>query len=258
MPACYAHYRFGKLLLNRLPQEYKRPVRNFPQLFLAGLQGPDPFFYHNPLIKDKVVKLGSAIHRQSGKEFFRNACAAVNSEAAMAYLLGLLGHYSLDSLAHPYVQSQTAEGKISHTELESEFERFLLKLDGHDAPHTVNRGEHLHLTPGECETAAAFYPGLKPLEMQGSIRKMANFLKLLAEKKPEKRRILRKLMGVPGGELRHHLMWEWKNTACAQHNDPMLALFNEALERYFVLLQQLTDHLQNQKPLGKAFDPDFG
>lgn len=258
MPACYAHYRFGQMAADRLPTEYRRVVRNFRQLFLVGLQGPDIFFYHNPLVKDKVVKLGTVFHGQTGREFFSHACTAVNSEAAMAYLLGLLGHYCLDALTHPFVHEHTADGKISHVELESEFERFLLKSDGNSAPHIYNRGEHIHLTPGECETAAAFYPGVKPHELQWSVKRMASFQKLLAIPQPGRRRFLGKLMHIPKGQLRHHLMPERRNANCSHLNGSMLELFDQALELYPAMVAQVAAYLQNQKPFGKEFDPDFG
>lgn len=258
MPASYAHYRFGQKLMQQLPPEERRLTRHFRQLFLAGLQGPDPFFYHNPLVKTKTVKLGKVFHRQTGREFFTYACAAVSSDASAAYLLGLLGHYCLDSVCHPFVQAHTDTGGISHVELESEFDRYLLKLDGNPSPHTFHRGAEIRLTRGECETAAAFFPQVKPEDLRRSVKNMASFLRLLATPKPGKRKFLGKVMAIPGGQLRHHLMRERKNSNCHHLNEEFLSLFHKALERYPILLQQLTDHMRHAAPLGAEFDPDFG
>jgi len=258
MPACYAHYRFGQKLLESLPPELRRYPRNFRQLFLVGLQGPDLFFYHNPVVKTRTVKLGSTLHRQTGKEFFNYACAAVSSDAAKAYLLGLLGHYCLDSLCHPFVHQHTDQGSISHVELETEFDRFLLKSDGVAAPHTFDMSPNISLTWGECVTAAAFFPQLKPEEMRTSVKRMASFRRLLATPKAKKRRFLGKLMTIPGGQLRHHLMHERRNTNCSHLNGELLALFDQALERYPVLLEQIMAHMERSTPLGAEFDPEFG
>ena len=258
MPASYAHYRFGQKLLQVLPVEQKRLTRHFRQLFLVGLQGPDPFFYHNPIIKTKTVQLGSRFHNQRGIEFFENACAAVSTDAAMAYLLGLLAHYCLDSVCHPFVHEHTDTGNISHVELETEFDRFLLKLDGKPAPHTFDRGSEIRLTWGECETAAAFFPQLKPEDMRRSVKQMAGFLRLLATPKPRKRAMLGKLMKIPGGQLRHHLMHERRNTNCSHLNEEMLILFDKALALYPVLLSQIVDYMERSVPLGGEFEPEFG
>lgn len=258
MPACYAHYRFGQKLIQQLPPEARRLTRHFRQLFLVGLQGPDPFFYHNPLVKTKIVKMGSSFHHQTGREFFTHACTAVNSDAAMAYLLGLLGHYCLDSMCHPFVHAHTDTGNISHVEMETEFDCFLLKLDGNPTPHTFDRGAEIRLTRGECETAAAFFPQVKPEDMRRSVKNTASFLRLLATPKPKKRAMLGKLMAIPGGQLRHHLMRERRNSNCSHLNQEFLSLFDKALERYPILLQQITAHMEKAAPLGAEFDPEFG
>lgn len=50
----------------------------------------------------------------------------------MAYLLGFGCHYILDSTCHPYVNQVAAEGKVSHTLFEKEFDRMLMYETGKD------------------------------------------------------------------------------------------------------------------------------
>ena len=64
------------------------------------------------------------------------ACKAATSDAARDYLFGLLGHYCLDSVCHPFVNRLVQSGEAKHVPLESEFERFLLELDGKTSPET--------------------------------------------------------------------------------------------------------------------------
>ena len=54
------------------------------------------------------------------------------SPALMAYLLGFGCHYILDSTCHPYVNQVAAEGKVSHTLFEKEFDRMLMYETGKD------------------------------------------------------------------------------------------------------------------------------
>ena len=104
MPANYAHYRFGKQLLSGMCPNDRRSIQRFRRLYDMGLHGPDIFFYYNPLIKTATGQLGGVFHAQSGQEFFARVCAQAGSEAGRVYLLGLLGHYCLDSVCHPYVE----------------------------------------------------------------------------------------------------------------------------------------------------------
>ena len=143
MPANYAHYRFGKQLLSGMCPNDRRSIQRFRRLYDMGLHGPDIFFYYNPLIKTATGQLGGVFHAQSGQEFFARVCAQAGSEAGRVYLLGLLGHYCLDSLCHPYVEKKEADGSARHVELESEFDRYLLEADGVVLPHTYDGSAHM-------------------------------------------------------------------------------------------------------------------
>ena len=156
MPASSAHYRSGKQLLSTLPADARQCIQRFRRMYDMGLQGPDIFFCYNPFLKTAVGALGSTFHRQTGQEFFPAACRQAMTEAAKAYLYGLLAHYCLDSISHPFVQQKADAGEAGHAQLEAEFDRYLLALDAVPQPHTYDLSPRLKLTRGECMTAAAF------------------------------------------------------------------------------------------------------
>ena len=164
MPATYAHYRFGKLLLPALPADARQCIQRFRRMYDMGLQGPDFFFFYNPFVKTATVKLGSVFHHQTGQEFFQVACKAATSDAAKAYLYGLLGHYCLDSICHPFVNRLVEIQEARHIPLESEFERFLLALDGEASPSTYNTGRFSgasgswHCSQDSCPTPTGLGP----------------------------------------------------------------------------------------------------
>ena len=192
MPANYAHYRFGKQLLSGMSPNDRRSIQRFRRLYDMGLHGPDIFFYYNPLIKTATGQLGGLFHAQSGQEFFARVCAQAGSEAGRVYLLGLLGHYCLDSLCHPYVEKKEADGSARHVELESEFDRYLLESDGVVLPHTYDSSAHMRLTRGECVTVALFYPPATPANVNTCVRNMARATRFLVGKnRKHVRRLLR-------------------------------------------------------------------
>lgn len=161
MPAIYAHARFGHDVLDLLTDSTvdstmdstmdftaesaadaapsnasaaARIIRANRPLFDIGLQGPDIFFYYNPLHHNPIGQLGSDLHEKSGREVFTHFsdCLSGASPAHIAYLYGFLCHYALDVTCHRYVDQTAAETGITHLALESEFERFLMETDGVD------------------------------------------------------------------------------------------------------------------------------
>ena len=257
MPSHYAHYRFGVKALELLPDDAKRAVRRFRSLYDVGLHGPDIFFYHNILFRDKIVALGKEYHYTTGENFFTPLCKHLRlepSEAAAAYLWGLLTHYCLDSMVHPLVLDETASGEIGHVELETEFDRFLLKLDGKPQPNTFDFSPHIRLTDGECDTVAAFYGKVNAGNVRRSVNSMATSVKLLAMPNGNFRRLVEK--SVPD-RLRQFFMGRTPNKKCAQLNAPMLALFDEALVKFPEMAAALSAHLAHNAPLGELFEPTF-
>ena len=255
MPASYAHYRFGRLLLPGLPAEVRPCVQRFRRMYDTGLQGPDFFFYYSPGFHTATFALGDSFHKQSGREFFSTACAAATSEAARAYLLGLLGHYCLDSVIHPFVDRLDAAGEAAHVPLESEFERYLLLKDKEPSPHTYDAGKFLKLTRGEALTVATFYPGVTGWAVSHSVRSMALFLRLLAH---PNRKLQKQILAATYPKLLDFRIPEESSDALAPYVTELSDLYHQALERYPALLQEITAHLQTGKPLTEAFAPDFG
>lgn len=255
MPACYAHYRFGREALPQLPSDARQCIQRFRRMYDMGLNGPDIFFYYfNPLSKVNVPDLARSFHCQSGAEFFTHAWAQADTEAAKAYLYGLLGHYCLDSVCHPFVNRMVEIGEARHVALESEFERYLMEKDGLPAPHTQDRSSRIKLTRGECMTVAAFYPPATGGIVSGSVRNMAFALKFLARPDREQTgKILRRLNAV----LPEHMIPETEVEDYAFQIGELQELYDQALARFPELLRQLQAHGKTGEPLGADFIPPF-
>lgn len=255
MPASYAHYRFGKLLLPNLPPDVRQTIQRFRRMYDMGLQGPDFFFYYNPFVSTATGKLGSVFHHQTGQEFFPAACKAATSDAAKAYLYGLLGHYCLDSICHPFVNQLVQIEEAKHIPLESEFERFLLALDGEKSPQTFDMSKYFRLTRGECMTVASFYPGSTGGKVFQSIRMMALFSKFLAHPNRARRE---KLLQKIKPNLCDHMIPAEESDDLVPYIRELYELYGQALERYPDILSQLTAHLQGVADFGEDFAQNFG
>ena len=112
MPGILAHYTFAK---RYLPEE----ELSWEEAVLAGTQGPDPFMAYgtNPLRprKDKkdVNPWGELMHHTPIENVYGPMLSEAQKaegeqrEFLFAYLDGLLMHFSLDRIVHPYVFYRT-------------------------------------------------------------------------------------------------------------------------------------------------------
>lgn len=255
MPAHYAHYRFGKQVLSAMPPEQRQCVQRFRRMYDMGLNGPDIFFYFNPFLKTAVGDLGETFHRQTGQEFFAQACKSATSEAARAYLYGLLAHYCLDSVCHPYIQQLVDIGEAQHVPLESEFERYLLLLDKEPSPQTYDMSRRWKLTRGECMTVAGFYPGATGGNISQSVKFMSFAIRFLqSPNRTGREKLLQKIKP----SLCQHMVPAEENGEMALYVQGVKERYDRAAKRYPRLLEQLTASLQTGRPLGEDFAPDFG
>lgn len=252
MPANYAHHRFGKALLKTMPADARQCIQRFRRMYDAGLQGPDIFFYYNPYWKTAVGELGKRFHSTTGADFFSAACKAARSEAAMAYLYGLLGHYCLDAECHPFVRQLSAAGEADHVILEAEFDRYLLAADGQAHPETYDMSRKLKLTRGECMTVAEFYPGTGGGQIHRSVRSMSQCIRFLS--KPRWEKPMRRL----GLRFVDHMIPARENEELVLYVRELKDHYDEALARYPRLLAALTAHMETGEVLGRDFEKTFG
>lgn len=255
MPFNYAHYRFAADRLAAAPPEFRQAVARHRRLYDVGLHGPDIFMCRGPVLR----RLAQKFHHQTGKAFFTRAVRSLrleSPEGGLAYLYGLLTHYCLDSVCHPFVNEQAAQGEATHVEIESEFDRFLLELDGKTPPASQDLSTHIRLTDPECETASIFYPGISPAQVGSCVANMALFAKVLSLPENRGRELLIKAAVLPG--LDRFFMTDGPNMRCSHLNVSLLTLYHTAAAQFPAMLSQLQAHLRRSIPLGPEFDPIFG
>lgn len=261
MPSNYAHYRFGAAMLGIMPGDIRRTAKRFRRLYDVGLHGPDLFFYYNPLRRNQIGILASQTHAQSGREFFGRICRNLRldpSEEAEAYLYGVLCHYALDAACHPFVVEQDRQGIADHIEIETEFDRFLLELDGKIPPENQDLSPHLTLAPGEYAQVTRFYPGVTERVVERSLKHMALAAKAFSVRGSMKRNFLKNTLGLAGVEYRGFVMHREPNPQCCRLNELLLERYNKAQTQFPELLLQLSAHLTYNAPLGAEFASNFG
>lgn len=145
MPALITHHLFGEESIKALPSALIGTDEE-RTAFLLGNQGPDPFFFRVRTPRAATcMNLAGAMHRcrisrqftalREGVSYLR----AHDAHTGRAFALGLLSHYVLDRVAHPFVYAQqwgiqTAdptlgrEGDQVHAIIESDLDVLMLQL----------------------------------------------------------------------------------------------------------------------------------
>ena len=111
MPGFITHLSFGEQSISFIEsKDTKDLLAKHPTAFGLGLQGPDIFFYHIPAYICYKKNIGHVMHSNNVMLFFESLFNARNTfedthsrRICDSYILGFMGHYSLDVTCHPYI-----------------------------------------------------------------------------------------------------------------------------------------------------------
>ena len=170
MPSNYAHRIYGDAVYSALSPSLMQRIEPYMPLFQLGLHGSDLLFYYQPFRKTPLGRMGSGLHHFSGRAVIGCLLEAVDDlpeeqqDAGMAYVLGFVCHYLLDSACRPYVDRLEAAGKANHLAIEGEFDLWLIVEEG-GTPFTTDPVSHLTgLLPEDFEILAAAVLSRRTLE----------------------------------------------------------------------------------------------
>ena len=263
MPSTYAHRRFGADVLVQLPRELREKITPYRPLYDMGLHGPDLMFYYRALQSNPVNRLGNAMHDEPGRTFFDRARRVVHEEAdreaALAYALGFVCHFALDSTCHPFVEQFTRESGVTHCEIETEFDNMLLRRDGYD-PLTFFTVSHIHPSAANARVIAPFYRDISEQTALEALKGMIMVHKVLQASNPVKRWVVLTALKAAGTyDVMHGLVANLQpNPRCEASDKELEALYQQALPLAVRLITEYVEGLSNGAPLDKAYDHTFG
>ena len=263
MPSTYAHRRFGANVLDHLPAPLREKLEAHRELYDIGLHGPDLLFYYHAEKSTPVAALGNAMHDEQGRTFFDRARRVVHEEAdreaALAYALGYVCHFALDSTCHPFVEQFTRESGVTHCEIETEFDNMLLRRDGYD-PLTFFTASHIHPSAANARVIAPFYKDISEQTALESLKGMIMVHKVLQASNPVKRWVVLTSMKALGKyDGMHGLVANPQpNPQCTESNRKLDALYAKALPLAERLILEYVAKLDTDEPLDAAYDHTFG
>ena len=263
MPSTYTHYRFGCDVSENVSGSIRQIIRKHQKEYDIGLHGPDLLFYYHPALSNSVNRAADVCHDMTGHDFFlpaaETAVRSSHQDAAVAYLYGVVCHYALDSICHPYVETYIQTGNATHTEIETSFDRALLLRDHLDPMHHPLCG-HIHPSHASAELIAGFYPAAKPVHIYQSMRSMIFYNRLLAVPQKAVRKVILSAMRLSSRyeEAKGLLLPDQQNPRTVESDCSMYGLYQKAIRRAGDLLRQMEQHLSSGSGLGRAYDHTFG
>lgn len=261
MPALYAHNQFGNKVLQKLDAGKRASILKYLRQFRIGLQGPDYLFFYKPLSKNPVSQIGYQIHERPAKEFIEYARNVVRERGTdspeYAYILGFICHFALDSECHPFVAAEITRTGVGHVEIESEFEKMLMRKNGED-PLSYPVGKTFPTDKDTAECVARFYEGVEPKEAHKALKSMRRYKSVLVAPGKVKRGILDKGMKLSGqyDALQGHLLKPADNPKCAASNEGLYTRFKNAVAVAEELIYNFDSYL-NGGELSERFDRNF-
>ncbi len=264
MPGFYTHARFGKKVFETLNMELKQKISEYEDLFYIGLQGPDILFYHKAYIGNEISKKGFAQHGQPGKVFFEPAREIIrnceNTDAAFSYLAGFVCHFTLDSQCHPYIATVEEDTKLSHAEIETEVERYLMELDGRDSLRHLEVN-NVVISDFNTEVISLFFGGVESHDVRRALRDMKFFSGMFCAPGKIKRNMVNLALKVAGqyDSMAGMIVNYEENPACYESTRKIAQLSQEAVELACQLIEQYEVAIEKcEMPLHARYEKTFG
>lgn len=164
MPGFRTHYLFGRITDSHLGFKYNS-IKKHPNVYNLGEQGPDIFFYSPPAHIFFNEHLGGRIHKNDTLAFFSSLFEGRNrflsredKQICDAYIMGFIGHYTLDTTVHPYVHYRAKKTSLLdreayaygiHVLLETDIDNALVRHFLHENPSDFDAGSTIRLTKRE-------------------------------------------------------------------------------------------------------------
>ncbi len=261
MPASYTHYSFGQVVYNRLPKYLKRIVDKNKVVYNIGLNGPDILFYYKPLSKNPINRIGYAMHEESAYKFFENAKNHIikcRKDEGVAYILGFLCHFILDSNCHPYIAEAMEESGISHQEIEAELDGRTMR-ENNLSPQQVNAGNHIVASKEVSKIIAQFYTGISSEQVYKSLKSVRFYNELLLCQNKFKRNIIKGALGkIKGGDSFSHMIINVvPNPKCKVIVNKLMLLYENSIDEAIQMIEGYYSAIMEDAPIHQRFDRNF-
>lgn len=262
MPTTYAHYRFGQEVKKHLSEDIRKIISENEILYNIGLHGPDILFYYRPICFNTINQTGVALHNTTADEFIihgkKNIKKHPDDKVAIAYLLGFICHFMLDSECHPYINESIKTIPVSHSAMEAEMDRMLMIKDGLD-PIKYKPTKHIKSDKRADELIALFYSNISSKQIGETIRSMRRVLNIIVPSNKVKRALQRFALMLTGNnpKLSGLVIQKEPIELCHESNEVLDKLYNDSIIYTARLITEFYEGLEEGGPLSPRFARNF-
>lgn len=219
-------------------------------------------FFYKPLWKNEISQVGYRTHEESAKGFLEHAQEIIVSKGMdspeYAYILGVICHFALDSECHPFVAEEIERTGVGHIEIESEFEKYLMRENGEN-PLAYPVGKTFPVDKETAEVMAQFYEGITAKHAEEALKSMRLCKCVLTAPCPVKRAVILAGMKVSGQyeSLQGHLLRPKDNPKCHESVLGLAGRLENAVDVAVELLEDFAESVENGTELSERFDRNF-
>lgn len=258
MPTTYAHWAFGRDCIELMPKNLQTIIHEHRDIYNIGVHGPDILFYD--LLHSEVPKRGNEMHNTPVEEFFKTCKDEfkLHEEKAemLAYIMGFLTHFTLDSVIHSYVAKKIEVSPVSHNKVESEWDKHVIELDNRK-PNLVDRAESLRPNKKNAKIISYFYPFSDKVILR-TCKWQKKTIELLNSISHKKINFFENVLGSPKFSYYLDLFMDYEDDDnCRDSNIRMDKLKEKALKLFPKLMQNLINYLNDKDELLEYFEHDL-
>lgn len=259
MPTTFAHDLFGKNVYKKLPEDMRQLIRKHGELYRIGLHGPDILFYYG-FGKNRVNQLGVQLHAQIAAPFFeKGAALAREDDALLAYLLGFVCHFMLDSVCHPYIDGTVAK-EVSHGEIEKELDRRLMVKAGLNPYRYYPAVRCIRPSKENALVIWKVFPEITARQIESALRNMIFITNTMVyDDNGRKQKVILPFLKLMGQY--EHVGGNYMKAACDPRCHPYLdeleRLFDQAEEEAAQMLQRFWRTARDGENLPDRFERNY-
>ena len=261
MPTTYAHNVFGEAVLKRLPAELQDIVSENSMAYRLGLHGPDVLFYYKPFGKNPVSDLGSRLHKEEARGLFMRCKELLGQDgdpALLAYTIGFICHFMLDSSCHPFIGAYMEKTGARHDEIETEFDRVLMEKNGKN-PMTFRPADFIRTDAGTLRVMARVLEPVTEKELRHGLRGMKFYTGVVVRPTGIGRKGLLRIMKIFRiyESMQGRVIRKKPLNRCMDSSRELLKLFRLSVPETVTVIEDYFCTLQDPTYLNARFDRNF-
>ena len=261
MPTTYAHNVFGKAVMEKLPLELQNIVQENQMAYQIGLHGPDVLFYYKPFSKNPVSEQGTRMHQEPATGIFLRFKGLLMGDAdpeLLAYAMGFICHFMLDSTCHPFIGQYGKETGARHDELETDFDRVLMELTGKN-PLTYRPGKFIHVEKHTLKVMEKVLSPVTEKELSHALKAMRFYTNVVVRPTRVGRRILLRGMKLfrVYDSMQGRVMRKKRSKRCIEGSRRLLELFHLAVPETVTVIEDFCRTLGDSDYISGRFGRNF-